>query len=153
MGVNPTKRTHFQVTVDGLTALDAAVIAAIQIPNVTLETAEHVEANHVIETPTLIRVEKYEIKLYEDKAQLNNFWLTHIPYDQETGAFLDDDDNEFDLTIEQLKSDLITVVRRFDVSGNRAIASAFEESERTSTDNQIRTITLAPKRMLETPVG
>lgn len=149
MGVNPTKRTHFQVIEDGLLALDPAAIAAVQIPGVTLETAEHVEANHIVKTPTLIRVEDFEIKLYEDRAQQNNFWLTHIPYDQDTGAFLDDVDGEFDFTIEQLKPDLETVIRRFEVKGCRAIASSFEESERTSTDNQIRTITLSPKRMIE----
>lgn len=149
MGVNPVKRTRYKVIEDDLTVLGPDAIAAIQIPNVTIETAEHVEANHRRKTPTIINVEDFTIKLFEDNAQRNDWWLLKLPYDQETGAFLDPVETEFSLTIQQLAYDGETAVREWEVKQCLAIASSYEESERTSADNQIRTITISPTRMTE----
>ncbi len=150
--MQPTKRTNFRVIEDGIIQLEPDVVASVQIPTITFEMAEHVEANHIVETPTLIRVENYEIKLYESRALRNNWWLSKIPYNQDTGAFLSEVDFEFALIIELLLPDLITPYRRFTTSKNKAKSSAFDDLERTSTDNLVRTITLSPVRMLEVPV-
>jgi hypothetical protein len=152
MGVSPNKRLHFKVIEDGLTVLDPSTIAFVDIPNVTIETAEHTEGNFVVETPVRINVEEFEIGLYEDRETRNDWWLTKIPYDQETGAFKAPVDREFNMTIQQLKDDLVTPIRQFVVKRNLAKGSSFERQERTSTDNQIRTITLKPVSMVETPI-
>ncbi len=149
MGVNPAKRTAFKVIEDGLLVLDPAAIASIQIPGVTIETAEHVQANHRKKTPTIINVEDFDIQLFEDQARRNNWWLTRLPYDQETGAFLDPAIYEFSLLIQQLAWDLVTPIRQWTVKECMNIVSSFEVSERLSTDNQIRTITITPTTMIE----
>ena len=152
MGVSPQKRLHFKVIEDGLTALDPSTIAFIQIPNVTIETAEHTEGNFVVETPVRINCEEFEIGLYEDRETRNDWWLAKIPFDQETGAFKAHVDRVFNLTIQQLKDDAETPVRQWVVKEILAKGSAYERSERTSTDNQIRTITCKPKQVIETPI-
>lgn len=150
MGVNPVKRTRYKIIEGDLEVVGPDAIAAIQIPNVTIETAEHVEANHRRKTPTIINVEDFTIKLFEDQEQRNDWWLTKLPYDQDTGAFLDPVNTEFSITIQQLAYDGVTTIREWEVKQCLAIGSSFEESERTSADNQIRTITLSPTRMTET---
>jgi hypothetical protein len=152
MGVSPAKRLHFKVIEDGLTALDPSTIAFIQIPNVTIETAEHTEGNFVVQTPVRIIVEEFEIGLYEDRDIRNNWWLTKLPFNPLTGAFRAHVDRVFSLTVQQLKDDIITPIRQWVISECLAKGSSYERSERTSTDNQIRTIICKPKQVIETPL-
>lgn len=150
--MNPTKRAHFRVFEAGLQVLDPNIVAFVQIPTVTIETAEHTEANHKVETPVLINVEEFEIGLFEDQTQRNNFWLAKIPYVQDTGAFKTEAEFRFDLEIQQMAGDLTTPIRKFQVKGCLAKQRKFEQSERTSKDNQIRTILCKPKQLIETPL-
>jgi hypothetical protein len=149
MGINPTKRTNYQAIEEGLLVLDAAAIASVDIPGMTVEMAEHVENNFIVETPTLLRAKNFDIQLYEDRTQRNNFVLEKLPYDQVTGAILDPLDYEFDLIIQQLLPDGITPVRQWTCTQCKYKDSAYEKSERTSTDNQMRTVTFACKRIEE----
>lgn len=149
MGLNPTKRNAYRVIEDGLIVLHPDAIAGIQIPGVDIETDEHVQNNHRKKTPSIINVEDFEIDLFEDQKVGNGWWLTKIPYDQKTGAFLDPSAYEFDLVIEKLKYDRKTPIRRFTIKGCTAIASSFEKSEKNSTENQKRTITISPHMMIE----
>lgn len=149
MGINPSKRTRYQVIEDDLVSLGPDAISAVQIPGVTIGTAEHVQANHRKKTPTTINVEDFTIKLFEDNALRNNWWLAKLPYDQETGAILDPIDYEFDMVIQQMAWDGVTPIRQWTIKGCSNIESSYEESERTSDDNQIRTITISPTKMIE----
>ena len=153
MGLSPTKRTNFQLTEGGIIVLDAATIASVDIPGMTIEMAEHVENNFIVETPTLLRAKSFDIQLFEDRAVRNNFVLEKLPYDQDTGAFLDPADYEFDLIIEQLLADGITPVREWTITQCKYKDSAYEKSERTSSDNQIRTVTFSCKKIKERSVA
>ena len=149
MGINPLKRTNYKVIEDGLIILDPATIASVDIPGMTIEMAEHVENNFIVETPTLLRAKNFDIQLFEDRAVRNNFVIDKLPYDQATGAFLDPADYEFDIIIEQLLADGETPIRQWTITQCKYKDSAYEKSERTSSDNQIRTVTFSCKKIKE----
>lgn len=149
MGVNPVKRAHFRVIEAGIVVLDASAIMGVQIPGVEFTTDDHMEANHRRETPTSVNIPEFQIDLYEDNAQANNFWLDHLAYDQDTGALLDPAVYEYDMVIEQLGLDNLTPIRRFTCRQCWNKKSELEKSERKSNENQVRKITIKPVYLRE----
>ncbi len=152
MSVHPQKRSHFSATIPGLAALDPDVLASVQIPNIVFEGAEHMEENFKVETPTNVNVEDFEITLFEDQNQHNNIFLNKIPFDQVTGGLKAPADFEFDMIVRHLAWDRITPRRKFTIKVCKIKNSRWEVNDRLSADNQLRTLLITCKKMIEEPV-
>lgn len=148
MTTSPTKRNAFRLIESTLGAiLEPADIIEFSLPNTQIEGDEHVEDNHVVQTPSLVRIEDAELKVLTDAIRGNEFFINKLAFDPETGGFRPEADYKFNLIAQQLAPDHRTPVKEWILERCHIKTSAHEAFTRSATENQVETLTIAVWKM------
>lgn len=138
--VTPHKQSKWLLEVNGV---DVATFQTINIPEKTIETAEHVEGDLKIKTPSLVSVSDMTVGKLINMLEVDTYFNDWFNQVKNTKAGTGGLPSDYERTIRvRLLDDQNNTTRLYEMTGCYPISLGSIDLDKTSSDNIIEEMTI-----------